>query len=297
MAKKSKNKYLITGKDSNGKNRTVAIIKPTPENTRQSQKVYNRTFRDALESGALLRQKLDTYMQEQGLWNEEKQKQYDKLVDGIIQDEKIIKKGGIKLSEAKSIAIKMSDSRRDIRDLISEKTTMDGNTAEGQADNARFNYLMACCTVDPDTGKPIFADEDGNPCLSTYEEASADEYLVDAAGKLAEMLYGVDDDYEAKLPENKFLKQYDFVNEDLQFINEEGQTVDREGRLVNNKGRFVDEDGNFVDKDGLRVDEDGDYVMEQSPFLDDDGKQIIEEKKDKKKTAKKKTETKEASAS
>ena len=191
----------------------------------------------------------------------------------------------------------MSDSRRDIRDLISEKTTMDGNTAEGQADNARFNYLMACCAVDPDTGKPIFADEDGNPCLSTYEEASADEYLVDAAGKLAEMLYGLDDDYEAKLPENKFLKQYDFVNEDLQFINEEGQTVDREGRLVNNKGRFVDEDGNFVDKDGLRVDEDGDYVMEQSPFLDDDGKQIIEEKKDKKKTAKKKTETKEASAS
>ena len=83
MAKKSKNKYLITGKDSNGKNRTVAIIKPTPENTRQSQKVYNRTFRDALESGALLRQKLDTYMQEQGLWNEEKQKQYDKLVKNL----------------------------------------------------------------------------------------------------------------------------------------------------------------------------------------------------------------------
>lgn len=296
MAKKNKNKQLVTGKDGDGKNRTVAIIKPTPENTRESQKVYNRTFRDALESGALLRQKLDTYMQEQGLWNDDKQKQYDKLVDTIIEDEKVIKKGGIKLSEAKEIALKMSDSRRDLRDLISEKTTMDGNTAEGQADNTRFNYLMACCIVDPNTGKPIFADEDGDPCLTAYEEASADDYLVTAAGKLAEMLYGLDDDYEAKLPENKFLKQYEFVNEELQFINEQGQVVDREGRLINDKGRFVNEDGHFVDKDGNLVDEDGDYIMEQSPFLDDDGNEIVKEKQEKKKTTKKK-ETKEASAS
>ena len=43
----------------------------------------------------------------------------------------------------------------------------------------------------------VFADEDGNPSLSEYEENATEQYLVDAAGKLAEMLYGLDNDYEA----------------------------------------------------------------------------------------------------
>ena len=174
---------------------------------------------------------------------------------------------------------------------------MDSNTAEGQADNTRFNYLMACCVVDNDTGKPIFVDEDGNPSLSEYEKDASEDYLVEAAGKLAEMLYGLDDDYESKLPENKFLKQYNFVNEDLKLIDSEGRPVDREGRLIDADGRFIDEDGNFVDRNGTRIDEDGEYLVEQEPFLDEDGKAVILEEKTKKKTPKKKTETKEASAS
>lgn len=297
MSKKQNNKTLVTGKNTDGKKVTVAIIRPTPTHTRESQKIYNRTFRDALESGALLRQKLDAYMEEQGLWNEEKQKEYDNIVSSILANEKKIKKGGIKLSEAKAVAMEMGDSRDDLRNLIAEKTTMDANTAEGQADNTRFNYLMACCIVDPDTGKPVFADEDGNPSLSEYEENANEQYLVDAAGKLAEMLYGLDNDYEAKLPENKFLKQYNFVNEDLSLIDDEGRPVDREGRLINSDGRFIDEDGGFVDKDGVPLDEDGEYLVEQEPFLDDDGKAIVLKEKVKKSTTKKKTETKEASAS
>tara|TARA_B100000029_G_scaffold284648_1_gene278474 strand:+ start:8522 stop:9415 length:894 start_codon:yes stop_codon:yes gene_type:complete len=297
MAKKKTNKQVITGKNSDGKKVTIAVIMPSPEDGRESQKVYNRTFRDALESGALLRQKLDAYMEEQGLWDKEKQKEYDKIVNSLLEDEKKIKKGGIKLSEAKEIAMRMSDRRSDLRILISEKTTMDSNTAEGQADNTRFNYLMACCVVDNDTGKPIFVDEDGNPSLSEYEKDASEDYLVEAAGKLAEMLYGLDDDYESKLPENKFLKQYNFVNEDLKLIDSEGRPVDREGRLIDADGRFIDEDGNFVDRNGTRIDEDGEYLVEQEPFLDEDGKAVILEEKTKKKTPKKKTETKEASAS
>ena len=112
------NKQLVTGKDNDGKNQTVAVIKPKPINTRESQKVYNRVFRDALESGALLRQKLGSYMEEQGLWNDEKQKEYDKTLSAILEKEKALKKGGFKLSEAKAMAIKMSDDRAALRDLI-----------------------------------------------------------------------------------------------------------------------------------------------------------------------------------
>lgn len=297
------NKRLTTGKDRDGKTKTVAVIKPSPKHTRESQKIYNRTFRDALESGALLRAKLGTYMSEQGLWDEEQQEQYDKIQNSIIKDEKKLKKGGIKLSEAKEIALSMSDRRSELRELLTEKTLMDANTAEGQADNTRFNYLMACCVVDPKTGDPIFIDEDKKPSLSVYEEEADHPYVTEAASKLAEMVYGLDDDYEAKLSENQFLRKFDFINDDLQLVNEQGKAIDKEGRLINDEGRFIDEDGNFIDRDGVSVDEDGEYLIDEEPFLDDDGEVVVvEEKPKKKKTTKKKTEekaetTEEASAS
>ena len=78
-AKKANNKQIIKSVDSDGKKIEVAVLRPDAKVSREAQKVYNRFFRDALESGALLRQKLDGYMTEQGLWNDDKQKEYDKL--------------------------------------------------------------------------------------------------------------------------------------------------------------------------------------------------------------------------
>ena len=112
MAKsKQLNKQVVKSVDNDGKKKEVAVIRPTPESAREAQKVYNRFFRDALESGALLRQKLDGYMTEQGLWNDDKQKEYDKITHEIIADEKKIKAGGIKLSEAKVLALELADKR------------------------------------------------------------------------------------------------------------------------------------------------------------------------------------------
>ena len=38
-------------------------------------------------------------------------------------------------------------TQRDMRDLISVRTSLDNHSAEGQADNARFNYLVSACGV------------------------------------------------------------------------------------------------------------------------------------------------------
>jgi hypothetical protein len=89
------------------------------------------------------------------------------------------------------------------------------------------------------------------------------------------MLYCLDNDYEEKLPENKFLKQYKFVDDKLRFINKEGKLVDEEGRLLDENGRFINDKGEYVDKDGNLVTLDGEYVVEFKPFLDDSGKPII----------------------
>jgi hypothetical protein len=89
------------------------------------------------------------------------------------------------------------------------------------------------------------------------------------------MLYGLDNDYESNLPENKFLKKYKFVDDQLRLVDKKGRLIDADGKLIDSDNRFIDEEGNFVDKFGNRVDKNGDYVVEQEPFLDENGKPII----------------------
>ena len=83
---------------------------------RDSQVEYNKAFRKALDSGALLRQKLSDHMEQQGLWDDEKQKQNDQFVKDINQKEEILKIGGIRLSEAKETAMGLRRLRAEFRE-------------------------------------------------------------------------------------------------------------------------------------------------------------------------------------
>lgn len=260
----------------NGQDINLAVRSPTLQDQREATKYYNIAFSDALKAKAVVRAKLDDLLVEQGLWDNAKQIKFSELQGKILEGERKIAKGGISLSEAKSTAIEMRNLRAQLRDLISVKTNLDTHTAEGQADNARFNYLVSSCTVYNDSQKPYFNSYDD------YMNKSNDSVAISAAQNLAGMLYGLDNDYEEKLPENKFLKQYKFVDDKLRFINKKGQLVDEDGRLVDENGRFINEEGKFVDKNGNLVDGDGEYIVDFKPFLDDDGNPVVlEEKNDK----------------
>jgi hypothetical protein len=257
----------------NDKEVEFVVRSPSIQDQKEATKVYNTAFSDALKSKAIVRAKLDDLMVEQGLWDDAKQIRFATLQAQILEGERKLAKGGISLREAKEEALKMKKLREDLRELISVKTSLDTHTAEGQADNARFNYLVSACTVYKDNNRPYFNS------YEDYNSRSGDSVAVLAAQNLAGMLYGLDSDYEEKLPENKFLKQYKFVDEKLRLINKEGKLVDVEGRLIDENGRFINDKGEFVDKNGNLVDKDGDYVVEFSPFLDDEGKPVVFETK------------------
>ena len=249
----------------------LAVLRPNATHAKDAQLAYNSAFADAVKSGALLRAKLENVLRDQGVWDDAKQEKNDKLVEEINDGEKTLAQGGIKLNSARQIALEMRMKRAELRTLIGERTEYESNTAEGQAENSRFTYLVSSCTVYNDTGKRVFKN------LDEYLNQSTEESAITAATKFANMMYGLEDDYEKKLPENSFLQEYEFVNENLHLINDEGNLVDLDGRLVNDEGRYVDKDGNFVDVDGNPVGEDGDYKFEKKPFLDDSGDPIIKD--------------------
>jgi hypothetical protein len=266
---------------ADGKEVNFTVRSPSLQDQKEATKVYNQSFSDALKAKAVVRAKLDDLLVEQGLWDGIKQAKFSQLQADILDGERKLAKGGISLKEAKDIALKMRKTREDLRELISVKTSLDTHTAEGQADNARFNYLVSACTVYTDSKEPYFKN------FEDYNNKSADPIAILAAQNLANMLYGLENDYEEKLPENKFLKQYKFIDSKLRLINKDGKLVDETGRLINEQGRYVNASGQFVDKDGNVVNEDGDYVVEFSPFLDDDGKPVVLESENKTEEAKK----------
>lgn len=277
-----------------GKEVKLCVVSPTANDRKESQKIYNTAFTDALKSGAVVRAKLDDILVEQGLWNDQKQMQFDTIQKQLTDCEAKLERGGIPLSAAKQVALDMRKLRAEFREIISDKTSLDTHSAEGQADSERFNYFVYACTFRED-GKTRYYKS-----YKDYMEAGDDAVSVAAASELANLLYGLEENYEANLPENKFLQDYKFVDKNLRFINKDGQFTDADGRLVNEYGRYIDEEGNYVDKYGNPLDDDGNLKVDFTPFTDDEGNPVVLEteqqeaeekpKKTSKKTSKKQTE-------
>jgi hypothetical protein len=164
------------------------VRSPSLTDQREAQKVYNQAFTDAIKSKSVVRAKLDDLLADQGLWNDEKQAKFSLLQKELLDGEKQLAKGGFSLNEAKDLAIKMKGVRDEIRDLISVRTSLDNHSAEGQADNARFNYLVSACLVYNDTKQPYFSS------MEDYLNRATEPAAILGAQNLANMLYGLDND-------------------------------------------------------------------------------------------------------
>jgi hypothetical protein len=245
--------------DENGKEIELAVNRPTPKIQQDAQAVYNTAFAAAVRSKALLREALYKYMEDQGVWGAEQQKELEEIQERIQKDIMTLEGGGIKKSQAKALCFAIRLNRWLIREKMSLRTELDAATVEGQAENARFDYLVSQCVVYNNTGEPYFKD------LENYFQRRTERAAIDGASQLAFMMNDLDPNYEHELPENKLLKKFGFVNENLHLVNEKGQLVDFQGRLVNEDGDLIDEDGNVVEP-----------KVETKPFLNEDGTPIEE---------------------
>jgi len=283
-----------------------AIIKPTAQLNEDATMEYNRIFSKVLKNDGILRERVEQHMREQGLWDDEKEEAYLNILKGIGEKEKTLKSGGIKLSEAKEIALDLKSLRAVLQNLISQRQSLDSSTVQGQAENARFNYLLVECLVYNDSGDSVFSNVE--EYLSSQDTEKGSNIAFAVAEKFGNTYFGLDEEYDKKLPENKFLVKWKFADEKLRLIDKDGRLISYDGKLIDEEGRYIDEDGNFVDFEGNPVTAEGEIAVEEKPFLNEDGLPIgadgnilEEEKKEKDATKKKrgrpaKTEKAKASA-
>ena len=254
-----------------GKTVKIVVKEPTSGILSKAHRIHVKTWTECINDGILTKKQLGKFLRTAGIWDDEKEKEQLRIAQELADCEKelLVKHGRSskkKASAGKDIAIKMRQLRFQLRELVAEKVALEQNTAEALAENAKFDFLVSACTYH----------ENGQKVYNTLEEYtdSADSQLAfAAAAALGSMLYSIDQDFEAKLPENKFLKTYGFVDDSLALVDTEGHKVDLEGRRINDLGQYIDADGNRIDKDGNLLDEEGNYVQSVN-YVDDKGKKI-----------------------
>ena len=111
--------------------------------------------------------------------------------------------------------------------LLAEQVKFDEFSVEGQAENAKFDFLVSACVYNEDNS-PYFKD------INDYLDRSDESHSSLVASHLSNLLHGLDVDYFSSSAENQFLKAHGFMNE--------------EGSLVNKAGNLVDEDGKIIEK-------------------------------------------------
>ncbi len=263
-----KNKTEVTSSKLDGTEIKLIVKRPSADQRKTAQLYANKALKEALDSGAMIKAKLQDYLRKQGLWDDDKEKEAQELLKKMREGEKQLKMGGktpsgdkFSLVQAKELALQMRKWRNQHTMLVAKVNELDDYTAESLAENARFEALLWLCMVD-DEGNRIFE------TYADYEKNKNETFVIDAAEQLGFLLWDLDPDFQKNLPENQFLLSYKFVDEDLRLLNKDGHLVDFENRLIDKDGNYVTEDGARCDKFGNLLDKDGNVKVDFVPFAE-----------------------------
>jgi hypothetical protein len=256
----------------NGK--SYSVLRPSVETLKRGNEIRSKTFNEALQGGDMLRDQLEGELRKRGLWNDAREAEYQGLRQDVVDGEYKLSKGGIKLSEARDVALDMTESRERMVEMLSSRSELDQNTCEGRADAARFNLLFAESLVYEDTGEKYFPNG-----LDDYLTHLDDEITTKGAAEFYYLISGTDN-LDDSLPETQFLKQYKLVDDKKRLIDKDGRLITKEGKHIDEFGNFIkwtnEEEYVFVDLSGREVEKKtGEFKVDFSPFLEEDGNPIV----------------------
>ena len=254
----SENKKEVEVKFADKEKATIKIYVEKPNNdvVKRADRCRAKAWNECIMDDIITKKELSALMKKRDIWSEAKDGEQEAFTKEINRLEQQLYlecgKRESKKEEGKVLAIEIRKQRNKLRDLISEKMSLEENTAEALADNSRFDFLVAHCTFH-NGGEKVYKD------MEDYNSKSADEIAFAAASELASMMYAIDSDFEKNLPENKWLKNRELVNDELALVNKDNKRVDLEGRVIDENGYYLDDKGQRIDKSGHRLSKDGLY--------------------------------------
>jgi hypothetical protein len=260
----------FTTKTKDGKEIELQVVKPGSDVLQKAQIIYASTWQKSInhDPPLLLRAKLDKVLRQQGLWSDDKDNQRTRLLREIRDKRLALVKGGVSTNQAVEDALSIMKLQNELNKLLAERNRIDANTAEAQADNAQFNFLVSECTLNFTNGERYFSS------YKDYVDRASESTARDAANQMMYLLYDLDEKASEHSPENVLLKKLGRMDEKGRLVKND-KPVDIDGRYVDDEGKYVDEQGDFIDEDGFKVDKYGyPVVTDTQPFVDENGVSI-----------------------
>jgi hypothetical protein len=271
------NRKEFTIVEESGKEVKLCIRTPQYEDLELSDKVYAEKIASLLRENAgkrlLLRSQVTDFLKSTGVWTQEDEDKIEQLnteIDDLLAK---LRKGGLKVSEGRKLAIDTMEKRKDIVRISGKRQIFDDTTIEAFAENEKIDYLVYICTVYADTGENYwnsFEDMKNDKLSHAYRSAAVAAYNV---------IYNVNPEFEKRLPENRWLKKYGLIDDELNYLDRKtGKKVDRSGKPIEE-----------VEKDlQKRIDNLQGEIEEEQPFIDDETNSpvIVEDKKEEEKEVK-----------
>lgn len=266
---------IIDTVDAGGKPLKLEIRTPNHKILQNATMAYNMKVSSLIRNGSetgerlLLRAEIEDHLIKAGIWSQADSAKLQTLSISIRAAELMLQRGGIKLIEAKKIALDMSKNRMEIMSLVGKRQQLDSATVESVAENYKFAHFALNCIRRVEDRQLFFSEYDD------YVNRGGEDASIASCKALAEMVYGVAEDIQNNLFETRWLKKAGFVNDDGRFINSDGHLVDEDGRLIDEEGRFVNENKELVDLHGVRIEDNGDFCcIDPKPFIDEEGKEV-----------------------
>lgn len=258
------NRKEFTIKEGDGREVKLVVRQPTYDEYEKADRVYATKIASLVKENTgkrlLSRQDLNSYLKESGTWTDEDEEKVKSIQKEIAETLAEIRRGGKKVTEGRALAIKVMDKRKEMVRVMAKRQVLDDVTIESFAENEKLDYLIYVSTVYADSGDDYwdsFEDMKNDKFSDAYKQAS---------GLAMQIFYDIDPEFEKNLPENKWLKKYGFVDEDLNYVDRKtGEKVDRDGRPV---AELEEELKKQI------ADIRGDIVEEQ-PFIDDETNEPI----------------------
>jgi hypothetical protein len=200
------------------------VAKPGAKEEAQAKLQQSKVFSEALQNGACLKSHLNKILKERSVWDENDDKIVEDLSNKIRSNLDKLEEGGIDIMEARKLAIETNELRSSVINKLSVLRENSSLTAEGQADDAYFDSLVSNCCFNED-GTKVFKSYDD------YINKSDQDYSIRLARELSGIVYG-SLDYVKEFPENKFLSEFGFINDNLEYVNENGELVDENYKVV-----------------------------------------------------------------
>lgn len=279
----------FTVKEGKGNEVKLAIRKPLYEDYEVAEKIYATKVAALIKESVgrrnlLLRSDLEKFLKEHEIWTPKEEEQLRKLNQEVDKLLNKMRQGGLKLSEGRELAISVMDKRKEVVRLMSKRQIFDDTTIEAMAESERNDYLVYASTVYADSGRNYW---------DSFEDMKNDK-LSDAYRQAAvvssQVIYNIDPEFEKNLPENKWLKKYNFIDGELNYVDRKtGEKVDRDGKPVKS-----------LEQEAMRQLQNlQGEIVEETPFIDDEtGEAVpVQAKEEPKEEDKEDTEdTKEESA-